>query len=206
MAIEGDLRFASHHDMMRAVRRTAGRAKLPLRYSQGFNPRPLLSLACAKPVGVASRDDLLVVVLDAPMEGESILAAINSRALQGMRFISARRLTTKKVPHPCACRYEMPVPDDLRTGLRRRLDELAEQPDWTVRRTTAPGRRRQHRTRRIDLRPLVAELCLSGNMLRMKLTARGDLWARCSEVLRLLGLDERLHLATLVRTAVECDN
>ena len=194
------------HDTMRAVRRTACRAKLPLRYSQGFNPRPLLSLACPRPVGVATRDDLLVLVLDAPMEGADILAAMNDRAPEGMRFIAASRLTTKKAPRPRLCRYEMPIPDDLRADLRPRLDELMQQANWPIERLVTSRRGRQRSTRQIDLRPLVAELRLTGDVLQMKLVPHADLWARCGEVLRLLGLDERLHLAMVVRTAVECDN
>jgi uncharacterized protein (DUF2344 family) len=45
--VEGDLRFLSHHDCLRAMERLAARARLPVRYTQGFNPRIKMSIASA---------------------------------------------------------------------------------------------------------------------------------------------------------------
>jgi radical SAM-linked protein len=49
----GALRYLSHLEVMRALARALRRARLPLAYSQGFNPQPRLSLAQALAVGVA---------------------------------------------------------------------------------------------------------------------------------------------------------
>ena len=73
LSVEGDLRFLSHHDMMRAMERLVCRAKLPLKYTQGFNPRPVLSLSLPRPVGVASRAELLVVTLEEDLDEQVLL-------------------------------------------------------------------------------------------------------------------------------------
>lgn len=53
-AVDGDLRFLSHQEMLRLFGRACVRAGIPVRQSQGFNPRPRISLPLPRPVGIAS--------------------------------------------------------------------------------------------------------------------------------------------------------
>ena len=57
--IGGNLRFLSHAQTLMVFRRACIRAGIKIQYSQGFNPRPRLSLPLPRPVGVASDDELL---------------------------------------------------------------------------------------------------------------------------------------------------
>ena len=59
--IEGRLRFLSHVETLKLFQRACARAGLQVRYSEGFNPRPRLSLPLPRPVGVESQDELLCV-------------------------------------------------------------------------------------------------------------------------------------------------
>jgi radical SAM-linked protein len=52
------MRFTSHLDLHRTLERTMRRANLPLAYSQGFTPRPKLSLASALPLGYTSQAEV----------------------------------------------------------------------------------------------------------------------------------------------------
>ena len=45
------VRFVSHLDILRLLQRAFRRAGVPLSYSQGFNPHPLLSFATALSTG-----------------------------------------------------------------------------------------------------------------------------------------------------------
>jgi hypothetical protein len=58
-------------------------------------------------------------------------------------------------------------------------------------------------TQGIDLRQLVVGLELQGPCLQFALAPHHDAWARPGEVLALLGLDERVDLAEVVRTEVD---
>lgn len=206
LAIEGDLRFLSHHDTARAIERTAIRASLPVRYSQGFNPHPVLSLACPRPVGVAARDDLLVLSLedsDRTLDAPSLVSRLNEHAPPGMRFGRAEALAPGRAPCPVRACYRTPTRRELLPAVRRRIEELAGRNTWPVERVTPPRRRsRQARKRRIDLKPLVNELRLDGDTLLMTLQPQGDTWARPGEVLGLVGLNGRTDLARTVRAAV----
>jgi len=201
------VRFLSHHDMARAIERTAVRADLPLRYTEGFNPHPRMSLACPRPVGVASLDDLLVVTLedtDEPLSGPVLPEALNRCAPRGVRFLRARELAGKAAPRPVRACYELPVVSDQRDRLQQRIEQLAARETWCVERVKVSRRRgRGDRRRTIDIKPLVVELKLDDDRLMMTLAGRDDLWARPGEVLEMLGLDARADLAALVRTAVD---
>jgi uncharacterized protein (DUF2344 family) len=61
--IGGLLRFLSHAETLRVFERACVRAGVPIKYSQGFNPHPKLSLPLPRSVGVASDDELLVLKL-----------------------------------------------------------------------------------------------------------------------------------------------
>ncbi len=203
LAIEGNLRFGSHHDLMRAMERTAERAGLVVEYSQGFNPRPRLSLVCPRSVGLATEDDLLVLSLDAPIEGDQLLAKLSEHAPEGIRFVRAEQLVGSRAPQPVRTRHELNLPPDKLSQLPQRLNELQTMPSWPVERQVSAGRRKSMRAKTIDLRPSVEEIYLEGKTLHVTLVRQDDMWARPGEVLRLVGLDDRVDLARMVRTKVE---
>ena len=206
LTIEGDLRFLSHLDCVRAVERTAARAKAPLRFTQGFNPRPVLSLACARPVGVATRDDLVVMTLDEPVDAEMLLRRMNRCAPTGMRFDRPQPFGKSDKLRPRRMRYELALDDRLCSAVASRIEELGQADTWPVERLRPPkGRRRSGRRIAIDLKELVDSVALEGRTLRWTTRAKGDLWPRVDEVLSLLGLTCPEHAADVIRTAMICD-
>ncbi len=70
--IGGALRFLSHAETARLWQRACTRAALPVRYSQGFNPHPRMSLPLPRPVGVAADEELLVVKLCDERQGTPV--------------------------------------------------------------------------------------------------------------------------------------
>ena len=80
--------WISHLDLMRLFQRAFKRAGLPLTHTQGYNPRPSVSIALPLSVGVSSRCELL----DYELEGESIphkeiVARLNAVLVDGVRVI-----------------------------------------------------------------------------------------------------------------------
>lgn len=61
---KGNAVWISHLDLMRVFQRAFKRAKMPLKHSQGFNPRPSVSIALPLSVGVESQCELLDFELD----------------------------------------------------------------------------------------------------------------------------------------------
>ena len=70
----GKIRFTSHRDVARLWERALRRSRLPVAYSQGFVPHPLVSFGLALPTGCESLGEYLDIRLGAPSPGETPIA------------------------------------------------------------------------------------------------------------------------------------
>ena len=61
------LRFISHLDLQRFFQRAVNRTGLPIAYSQGFNPHPVISFGSALALGWTSEYEVIDIKLSAPM-------------------------------------------------------------------------------------------------------------------------------------------
>jgi len=212
-AVGGDLRFLSHHDMVRLMERAVARAELPVEFSGGFNPRPRISLVLPRPVGVASRCELMLLKLTATLTAEELTHRLSEQLPTGLSVLRAKALPTGRV-RVIAASYEMLLEAERAERVRRRLAELAETEAWTVVRGRAG--REDRRPRAIDLKDRVRDLALDGRRLSFTLLAGVEPPARCLDVLVLLELAGQAPedsprgagageaLAALVRTDIEC--
>ena len=82
----GNAVWISHLDLMRLFQRAFKRAGLPLIHTQGFNPRPSVSIALPLSVGVESVCELLDFTLDGEsVPCEEICKRLNSTLVPGVR-------------------------------------------------------------------------------------------------------------------------
>ena len=88
----GANRFISHLDLMRALQRALRRAQLPIAYSQGFNPRMILSFAAALSLGAESRGEVLEMRLQQNMDPSELIARFNAALPQGIHMLCAREI------------------------------------------------------------------------------------------------------------------
>ena len=203
MAVYGDLRFASHHDMMRVVERTLLRAGLPLRYTRGFSPRVVLSLSFPRPVGVATKRDLLVISLDSPVPREELLAVTNRHCPEGLKFADATLLESKAAPTAVQCTYEIPVPPDKTGVVARSVEDFSTRRSYPVQRTKPSKRRgREPATSTIDLKLLVDSVEFDGEILTWRQMPSETLWARPNEAMEALGLETDGNMAFVTRTSL----
>lgn len=73
------LRFLSHLDQQRLFQRAMRRAQIPIAFSQGFNPHPILSFANAMKVGMTSDCEYADIGLDFDSKSEIDSSAIKKR-------------------------------------------------------------------------------------------------------------------------------
>ena len=81
----GTARFFSHLDLMRLFQRAFKRAGLPLTHTQGFNPRPSVSIALPLSLGAESHCELLDFDLESPVPLEDIRNRLNAALIDGIR-------------------------------------------------------------------------------------------------------------------------
>jgi radical SAM family uncharacterized protein len=81
----GDARYLSHRNVMDALDRAFRAARAPIRYTEGYNPHPRMSMGPALPLGQESKHELFDLdTLDA-LTAEH-LSAVNARLPGGVRI------------------------------------------------------------------------------------------------------------------------
>lgn len=89
---KGELvKYISHLDFLRCVNRSFKRGKIPVKYSNGFNPHVLLNIALPCPVGVSSICELLDIELYEEMTPEEIKARLSVSLPVGMEVVAVER-------------------------------------------------------------------------------------------------------------------
>ena len=85
----GNAVWISHLDLMRLFQRAFKRAGMPLTHTQGYNPRPSVSIALPLSVGVESKCELLEYELDCEEKPahKEIVARLNAALTEGIRVI-----------------------------------------------------------------------------------------------------------------------
>lgn len=80
--------WISHLDLMRLFQRAFKRAGLLLKHTQGFNPRPSVSIALPLSVGVQSKCELLDFELEGcTLSGEEIRTRLNECLIEGVTVL-----------------------------------------------------------------------------------------------------------------------
>jgi radical SAM-linked protein len=204
--IAGALRFLSHAETARLWQRACARAALPVRYSQGFNPHPRMSLPLPRPVGVEAQEELLVVKVDegTPREDRaareaSMKQALAERVPPGLDVVAVDLLPGGMSFHPKSAEYILPVRGaDLVESLRGEIARVMECERCMVERASGEGRA----TRRIDVRPFLQSVRLEEENLIVQHRTDGAGSIRVDEILQLFGLQTQDLAGPIRRTNV----
>ena len=87
--------YISHLDLMQTMQRAFFRAGLPLRYSEGFNPHPLISIALPLSVGTASECELMDFRLKEDTDLLTLPARLTAVMPEGIESLEAYEFTRK---------------------------------------------------------------------------------------------------------------
>lgn len=193
------VRNVSHLDQMRAMQRALRRAGLPLRYSNGFNPHPILAFASALSVGTASMGEIMDVGLTEELSPQDCLEALGGALPTGYRAVDALALPddapglmglTEAADYVAI--LERPAAD-----LGQRVADLLAQPSALVEKQGKMGHKKG--VRQLDIRPLIQNLRAQGeDTLLMRLALSGAGSAHPAQVAQCLGMP----LKTITRTAI----
>lgn len=186
---------------MRLFARALTRAKLPVRYSEGFNPHPRISLPLPRSVGMATDDDLLVVELTEDVSATDATQRLGGQLPAGLALRGGVLLHDAAVPQPKRVEYLAAFVGDAPADLADRARALLVRTDAIVERRRADGAF----VKSIDIRPFIDDLQVreDGVWMRLRLDERGT--AKAEEVLRCLSADEMAPAHRIRRIAVEWD-
>lgn len=95
------LRFISHLDLQRFFQRAVNRTGLPIAWSQGFNPHPVMSFGSALALGWTSDYEIVDIKLSAPMGRKRTEDAIRAALPEDLPVLAVRMVDDKH-PAPMA--------------------------------------------------------------------------------------------------------
>ena len=212
--IGGHLRFLSHAQTLSVFQRACIRAGIEVRYSQGFNPRPRLSLPLPRPVGVASDDEMLCIRIrksTTPHEdciSTQILNSISAQLPQGFELLSVSVVNAHASFQPSSATYMLAVRKEyINEELKVKIKRLLASENLGVRRRIAKKKSRTgHREttiKNIDVRDFLESIELESDciIVKCKITPAGSI--RLEEILSLLELDVEKLALPVRRTSVQ---
>jgi radical SAM-linked protein len=175
-SIDKSLRHVGHLDIMRTMQRALRRSELPVRFSEGFNPRILIFIAAPLSANMAGEREVMDVPLAKDVSKENFLNSLNNTLPNGIRALEAHPKDDKAKSgmsqlFACLVRYEFFENTD---ALSKALPSFLEKKSIPAVKKTKRGEIEY------DLRPLIYNLRLNGNSLRALLalseagTARPD--------------------------------
>lgn len=88
--------FLSQLDLQAVFERAFRRAALPLAFSQGFRPMPLLSFGRALPVGVSSQAEWCAITLRSKILPETMLKSLQKSFPKGLKILYIEELPVQK--------------------------------------------------------------------------------------------------------------
>lgn len=90
--VKGSLAFLSHLEIMRLWQRAILRSGLPVAWSNGFNPRPKLSLGPARGVGIEGCSEYFDVEFKAEVTSGELVRKLNDILPEGIFILAVREI------------------------------------------------------------------------------------------------------------------
>jgi radical SAM-linked protein len=197
----GDLRFIGHHDLAACWERALRRAEIPVRFTEGFHPKPHLSSPLALGLGVEGLEEILEIELTEPMADEEVLRRHEPELDPGLAITSLTRPPKSDKTRVAWVEYESPLLDVTAEDAREAV-QRAEQAESLPIERRLPGKP----LKRLDLRPWLLGFTVADDVLRFRVAVLPTGMARPEEVLAALGLERLLARgAVLRRTRVELE-
>lgn len=161
----GSLRFVGHLDMLQTWERILRRARVPLVFTQGFSPRPVLSLAAPLPVGLISQAEYLE--LETSAEVPNLLPLVVGALPQNMQAIGVTTVPDGTKSLMGLIRYADYTVQNLGDLERERLAKLLV--SFLAEESVLKEVRRKGGSKTIDIRPLVRLASLENEQLKLRL-------------------------------------
>lgn len=90
-----ELKYISHLDMMKLFERALRRSRIPIYYSQGFNPHPQIVFGLPLSVGVTSSAEYVDFELSEDMDPVQFVETLNKQLPEGLKLSDAKIRATK---------------------------------------------------------------------------------------------------------------
>ena len=201
-SMRGKLRFLSHQETVSLFERALVRSGMQVAYSEGFNPRPRMSLPLPRSVGLAVEGDMLCFAVgpevSASFDGESTSERLTGELPEGVEVEKVALVPGRKSFHAGCADYVLPVKEEYVGEVSEQAGVLAGQKDCLVERHLP----KKGTTRMVNARDFVESIAVEGNeiIVRCRITETGAI--RVDELMTLLGIKQPMLAGPILRRNV----
>ncbi len=142
----GRAKYISHLDLNRCMLRTFRRSRLPIWYTEGFNPHPYYSFALALSLGFESSCEILDFNLNEEVPFDEVRDRLNAVMPEGMRIVKVAE-QKQKITCIAKAEYGFSLVSDDSQGLFNAVSQLLEQPEICIEKKTKKG------IKTVDIKP-----------------------------------------------------
>ncbi len=164
----GRAKYISHLDLNRCMLRIFRRSRLPIWYTEGFNPHPYYSFALALSLGFESRCEILDFNLNEEMPFDEVRDRLNAVMPEGMRIVSVAE-QVQKITAIAKAEYTFVLSTETPSELMTAIEELLGSPEILIEKKTKKG------IKEVDIKPdmevVSCELLENGVAMTMRLPA-----------------------------------
>ena len=147
----GSLQYISHLDLVRTMHKIIVRSKLPLWYTEGFNPKPKMIFAAPLSIGTESMCEFMDVRLIDDPDSEKIKALLNANMTDEMQVIDAY-YTESKMTDLKWLAYSIDITtDNASESLSEKCRSYLLQPTVMVEKKAKP----REEAKTVDIRPMI---------------------------------------------------
>lgn len=204
----GTARYMSHLDLNRCVARAVHKAKIPIWYTQGFNPHAFITFALPLSLGMSGERESMDMKLEEDIPPQELMDRLNSGLPKDIKLFDV----TEPVMKPGKIAFAsfsatIDTEDQDAEEVAKKIEVLLSQNDIIVPKHTKNG------MRDIDIKPYFKELEMTVNKVENKIYANIILPAGSTENINPMLLQDAikkylgLHLYTdIVRTNIYDEN
>ncbi|MEA1949585.1 MAG: TIGR03960 family B12-binding radical SAM protein [Thermodesulfobacteriota bacterium] len=174
----GTAKYFGHLELVRIFLRAISRAGIPIKFSEGFHPKPKISFEDPLPVGLESLNENFYLSLRGDVKPQSIIAPLNKHLPKGLNVLNCQLASTKPVSKALApATYIVTKKDGFFD--EKELNCFIKKRELIVTRTGPKGK-----TKKIDLKKMVLKIELTApNRLKMTLRTEPGRTVRPLEVI-----------------------
>lgn len=81
----GEMKFISHLDLLRFFERLLAKSDIPVKYSEGFHPRPKMSFGNPISLGTEAYNEVMDFETDEEISNDEVLRRLNENAVLGFK-------------------------------------------------------------------------------------------------------------------------
>jgi len=88
-------KYFGHLEMVKIFIRAIRRSEIPVKYSEGFHPKPLISFEDALPIGIESLNEILYLSVHDHVKPQTIINGLNMHLPNGLSILNCHLAPTK---------------------------------------------------------------------------------------------------------------